>query len=151
ADLQIVCDALYRDLTTIGEPTFSLARYQDLGGVTRILGGYLQRVVKVETNPQQVRDVLKAMITAQGNRVLSPATQIARLAGVEDRAAMEILRHLDRTHRLVHLRDQAGEAYYELAHDVLGPRILAWIQDPTEQEAKIVHDLLRIELHNWRR
>jgi hypothetical protein len=150
ADLQIVCDALYEDLQAAGGDTFTLPRYRALGGAAQLLAGYLEHVVAGEADPAQVRAVLKAMVTAQGTKASLPAAEIARLAGVSEAAVTRILRRLDRPHRLVRPLEQEGGTRYELVHEVLGPRVLAWIDDPAEREAKAVHDLLRAELHNWR-
>ena len=149
-DLQIACDALYRDLVSTGDKTFRLARYYALGGVERLLSDHLESVVESEASPHQVRAVLKAMVTAHGARTMLPSREIARLAGLEEETTIEILRQLDRSHRLVRLSEQQGEARYELVHEVLCPRILAWIKDPAELEAKVTQDVLRAELHNWR-
>jgi len=150
SDLQIVCSALYEDLRGAGGDTFTLARYRALGGAAQLLAGHLESVVAREPNPIQVKAVLKAMVTAQGTKASLPAVEIARLADVEEETVTAILRRLDRPHRLVRPLEQEGETRYELIHEVLGPRILAWIEEPAEREAKAIHDLLRIEMHNWR-
>jgi hypothetical protein len=150
SDLQIVCSALYEDLKDAGGNTFTLTRYRALGSAAQLLAGHLESVVAHEPNPAQVKAVLKAMVTAQGTKASLPAAEIARLADIEEETATANLRRLDRPHRLVRPLEQEGETRYELIHEVLGPRILAWIEEPAEREAKAIHDLLRIEVHNWR-
>jgi hypothetical protein len=151
ADLQIVCDTLYDDVIARGEQTFTLARYQDLGGAAQLLGHYLERVVAAQPEAAAAQAVLKALVTAQGTKAALPAAEIARLAAVPEESVTALLQHLDRPHRLVRPLQQEGAPRYELMHEVLGPRILAWIADPAEREAKALHDLLRVERHNWER
>lgn len=151
ADLQIVCDALYRDWLDRQDQMVHLVDYERLGGRAELLGGYLERVVAQEPDPNAVRAVLKGLITAGGTRVVLPAADIAHLADLSPETAVDILQRLDRPHRLVRMRDRAGVPVYELAHEVLGLRILAWIQDPQEKAAKETQDLVRIELDNWQR
>jgi len=147
-DLQIVCDALYRDLKAVDRQVFSLDRYRALGGVEAILAGYLQRVVEQDVKPDQMRAVFKAMVTTQGTKASLPPAEIARLSGLPPDVVIEILQRLDSPHRLVRALEQEGATLYEIAHEVLCSRILAWIEDPAERQAKAIHDLLRAELHN---
>lgn len=156
SDLQIVCDTLYDDLQASGGETFTLARYQELGGMAQILDHHLERVLEREESEQGkdqvqvMRQVLKALVTLQGTKVPLPTAEIARLAEIEHQAAAAMLRRLDYEHRLVRPLVQEGEeTRYELAHEVLGPRVLAWIEEPAEREAKAIHDMLRVEMHNW--
>ena len=149
ADLQIVCETLYRDLLEHGETLFCLERYQELGGAASLLGSYLESVVDGWPEPEALRAVLKAMITSQGAKIPLPAAEIARLAGLETGQAQEILEKLDRPHRLARPLEGDGERRYELAHEVLGLRIIDWMRDLQEAAAHAVHDLLRTELHNW--
>lgn len=149
ADVQIVCHALYQDLQASGDSTFRLARYQELGAAASLLAGYLEQVVDDEPAPDQVRDVLKAMVTAQGTRTVLAPGEIAFLAGLDPGTARAILQRLDRPHRLARPVQREDGVHYELAHEVLGPRILAWVTDPLEREARAAHDLLRSERHNW--
>ncbi len=149
-DLQIICHALYQDLRRSDDTTFRLSRYRELGGKPALLESHLERVVEAEANPTRIRAVLKTMVTAQGTRVILTAPEIAYLAELESRETEKILARLDRSHRLVRSLQGQESTRYELTHEVLGPRILAWIEDPAEKAAKAVHDLLRAELHNWR-
>lgn len=151
ADLQIICDALYHDLQACGARRFTLAAYESLGGRPALLGGYLERAVAAAPQPEATRAVLKALVTARGTRVTLTAAEAAGLSGLTVEAAEAALRQLDAPLRLARQREREGRPVYELAHEVLGPRILSWINDPRERAAKEMHDLWRVELDSWRR
>lgn len=149
ADLQIVCGTLYEAVRQRQGETFRLSDYQALGGMEEILGGYLERVVAAEAEPVQVQAVLKTLVTAQGTKVALPLTEIGRLADLPLDTVQAILARLDQPHRLVRPLQREQTTWYELTHEIVGPRILAWLTGAEERQALVVHDLLRAEQASW--
>jgi formylglycine-generating enzyme required for sulfatase activity len=146
--LQLACSVLYEDLPP-GEATLTLAHYRRLGGFDAIVGEHLERVLDTELpggSDKIARALFVALVTATHERAMRPEPELVAMVGDAERAiaVLEVLRSRG---LLVRVRGDDGEPSWELAHDSLVPRVLAWID---------AHDLARrqaIELlrHHLRR
>ena len=156
AQLQIVCYRLYEDLVTSGHPgTFTLARYQELGGTKAILAGYLDDVLEKlpEGERELARGVLKSMVTGQETKAALSAREIAqdeivRRLELDEETVERILAEL-RDSRVVRKLTLAEGESYELAHEVMVEKVWEWV---TEEQArfKYARDMLRQDLNNFR-
>jgi len=128
--LQIVCDSLYDSRSPAGRLTVSA--YEHLGTASRILTSYLERVLSRfgAADLRTAKEVLKALISADGGRLVLRASELnARVGGeaygrptpvgqlVEEMVAARVVRR----------RSQDGEGWVELAHDFLIPEISRWL------------------------
>ncbi|MBC8265243.1 MAG: SUMF1/EgtB/PvdO family nonheme iron enzyme [Anaerolineales bacterium] len=156
AQLQIVCHKLYEDLANSGQPgTFTLDRYQKLGGTKAILAGYLDDVLEKlpEEEQELARGVLKSMVTGEETKAALSAREIAqdeivRQLGLDEGTVGRILAEL-RDSRVVRKLTLARGESYELAHEVMVEKVWQWV---TEAEArfKYARDMLRQDLNNFR-
>jgi formylglycine-generating enzyme required for sulfatase activity len=163
AQLQIVCHRLYEDLVTSEQwsvaseqpGTFTLDRYQALGGTKAILAGYLDDVLTRLPEEEQdlARGVLKSMVTGQETKAALSAREIAqdemvRQLGLDESMVRRILAEL-RDSRVVRKLTLAEGESYELAHEVMVDKVWQWV---TEEEArfKYARDMLRQDLNNYR-
>ena len=163
AQLQIVCYRLYEDLVESGQwsvdsgqpGTFTLARYQALGGTKAILAGYLDDVLAKlpEEERELARGVLKSMVTGQETKAALSAREIAqdeivRRLGLDEETVGRILAEL-RDHRVVRKLTLAEGDSYELGHEVMVEKVWQWV---TVEEArfKYARDMLRQDLNNYR-
>ena len=156
AQLQIVCHKLYEDLANSGQPdTFTLDRYQALGGTKAILAGYLDDVLEKlpQEEREQARGVLKSMVTGQETKAALSAREVAqdeivRQLGLGEKTVERILAEL-RDSRVVRKLALAEGESYELAHEVMVEKVWQWV---TEEEARFKHarDMLRQDLNNYR-
>jgi len=151
-DLQIVC---YRLLSVIKHKqahTFLLQDYQSLGRAETILADFLEGVIDRPDCPAGTVDVLKSLTTSAGTKVILTKEHLAQDTRLTVEQVERVIHWLDRPFRLVRLvQTPQGEIGVELRHDVLASRILDWITDPEEQQAKRVKDLIRIELQTHTR
>jgi DNA-binding winged helix-turn-helix (wHTH) protein len=128
--LQIVCDNLYDSRDAGGELT--LSTYERLGGASQILAGYLERVLRRfnSSDLQAVKEILTAMISADGQRLVLRASELdARIrvrAGDGSIRAEQLIDELIAS-RVVRRRSQDGESWLELAHDFLTPEVSRWL------------------------
>jgi formylglycine-generating enzyme required for sulfatase activity len=156
AQLQIVCHKLYEDLVDSGQPTtFTLARYQALGGTRAILAGYLDDVLEKlpEEERELARGVLKSMVTGEETKAALSAREIAqdqivRQLGLDEETVGRILAEL-RNSRVVRRLTLAEGESYELAHEVMVEKVWEWVT-PEEARFKYVRDMLRQDLSNYR-
>ncbi|MGA9347711.1 MAG: SUMF1/EgtB/PvdO family nonheme iron enzyme [Anaerolineae bacterium] len=163
AQLQIVCHRLYEDLVQSGQwtvgsgqpGTFTLARYQDLGGTKAILAGYLDDVVEKlpEEEREQAQGIMKSMVTSDETKATLSAREIAQddivqQLELDERTVGRILAGL-RDSRVVRKLILAEGESYELAHEVMVEKVWQWV---TEEEArfKYARDMLRQDLNNYR-
>lgn len=128
--LQIVCDNLYDSRGSSNELTMAI--YNQLGGASQILAGYLERVLRRfnRTDLEFVKEILTALITADGHRlVLSQFELDARIQNHATRASSSANRLVEElvAARVVRRRSQEGEAWFELAHDFLTPEVSRWL------------------------
>ncbi|HWO01620.1 MAG TPA: winged helix-turn-helix domain-containing protein [Blastocatellia bacterium] len=123
--LQIVCDNLFDSRDSAGALT--VEAYELLGTASRILAGYLERVLN-RFNPQTLRaakEVLKAMISTEGRRLVLKSSQLdmpIEGQATETRLIEELI-----AARVVRRRSQDGEAWLELAHDFLTAEVARWL------------------------
>lgn len=151
--LQLVCSVMYEALPA-GTATLTLAHYRRLGGFDAIVGEYLDRVLETELADGRdiiARDLFVALVTAAHERAMRPETELLEIVGArheahEVRAVLETLRSRG---LLVRVRDPGGEAGWELVHDSLVPRVLAWI-DRRDLDRRRAIELLRYHLRRSR-
>ncbi len=134
--LQLACSVLYEALGP-GEATVTLEHYRRLGGLEAIVGEYLERVLETELSEPAAaiaRELLIALVSpADQTRVLGAEAALettveAGLAGRHDRGAvLPVLEALRARGLVVWLRAPTGEPGWELVHDSLVPRVLAWL------------------------
>jgi hypothetical protein len=138
--LQIVCDNLY-DLRDPGG-AISLEAYHRLGTASRILAGYLERVLG-RFNPadlKAIKAILTTLISAEGERlVLKPVDLQARVAGPQRERMGGFVEELI-TARVVRRRSLDGQPWLELAHDFLTSEVKRWLtaDDVTIKKARRV-------------
>jgi eukaryotic-like serine/threonine-protein kinase len=126
--LQLACSVLYDDLDP-GDATLTLAHYKRLGGFDAIVGEHLERVLETElTNgsDQVARALFVALVTATHERAMRPEADLIAMVGDAERVTV-VLEVLRSRGLLVRVRGDDGEPSWELAHDSLVPRVLAWI------------------------
>lgn len=129
--LQLACSVLYEALPP-GEFTLTLAHYKKLGGFDTIVGEHLERVLDTELADGRdviARDLFLSLVTSANERAVRSENELlaiasARHAAHEIRAVLETLRVRG---LLVRVRDTTGEPSWELVHDSLVPRVLAWL------------------------
>jgi hypothetical protein len=129
--LQLACSVLYEALPP-GEITLTIAHYKKLGGFDTIVGEHLERVLDTELADGRdviARDLFLALVTSANERAIRSENELlaiasARHAAHEIRAVLETLRTRG---LLVRVRGSSGEPSWELVHDSLVPRVLAWI------------------------
>jgi formylglycine-generating enzyme required for sulfatase activity len=127
--LQLACSVLYEALGS-GEATITLAHYRRLGGFTAIVGEHLDRVLDTELADGRdviARDLFVALVTTANERAVRSETELLAMVSKHppDRvtAVLELLRSRG---LLVRVRGD-GEPSWELIHDSLVPRVLAWV------------------------
>jgi formylglycine-generating enzyme required for sulfatase activity len=145
--LQLACSALFDQLEP-GEEVLTLRHYEKLGGLDEIVRDYLDRVLETELPSELVataRLVLLALVEADRSRAVRTDTELAEQlpANAPVAAVLEALRARG---IVVPLRSVSGQPAWELVHDSLVPRVLAWSdrQDLARQRAlEIVRHHLR--------
>ncbi|MEP6861172.1 MAG: bifunctional serine/threonine-protein kinase/formylglycine-generating enzyme family protein [Deltaproteobacteria bacterium] len=143
--LQLACSSLFDQLEP-GEELLTLRHYEQLGGLDEIVRDYLDRVLETELPGEQVaiaRRILLALIDSDRARAVRTDAELAVLAGEDIAPVIEALRLRG---VIVPLRAHNGEPAWELVHDSLVPRVLAWTdrQDLARQRAlEIVRHHLR--------
>jgi formylglycine-generating enzyme required for sulfatase activity len=151
--LQLACTVLYEALAP-GSATLTLAHYRRLGGFDAIVGEYLERVLDTELADGRdviARDLFVALVTTAHERAMRPETDLISIVGSrhgthEVRAVLETLRSRG---LLVRVRDASGEPGWELVHDSLVPRVLAWI-DRRDLDRRRAIELVRYHLRRSR-
>ncbi|MFN0253128.1 MAG: protein kinase domain-containing protein [Kofleriaceae bacterium] len=151
--LQLACSVLYEALPA-GESTLTLAHYKKLGGFDTIVGEYLERVLDTELADGRdviARDLFLALVTSANERAIRSENELlaiasARHAPHEIRAVLETLRSRG---LLVRVRDASGEPGWELVHDSLVPRVLAWL-DRRDLDRRRAIELLRYHVRRSR-
>jgi eukaryotic-like serine/threonine-protein kinase len=143
--LQLACSSLFDQLAP-GEEVLAPRHYEQLGGLDEIVRDYLDRVLETELPREQVataRRVLLALVDSDRARAVRTDAELAVLAGEGIAPVLEALRLRG---VIVPLRARNGEPAWELVHDSLVPRVLAWTdrQDLARQRAlEIVRHHLR--------
>jgi len=128
--LQLACSVLY-DALGPGEATLTLEHYKRLGGFDAIVGEHLERVLDIELaggNDVIARDLFVALVTASGERAMRSEAELLAIVGAThgNDLVLEVLELLRQRGLLVRVRGEA-EPSWELVHDSLVPRVLAWL------------------------
>ena len=134
--LQIVCDALYDSRDAQKGITFEI--YEKLGRASRILEGYMERVLNrfPDAQAERAKQILKYLIDADFQRKILPLSELfEHLVNTETSkdSVLKVINELSDA-RLVRLSRQDGKNWIELSHDFLVPKIKEWI---TDEELKI--------------
>ncbi|MGN6109908.1 MAG: nSTAND1 domain-containing NTPase, partial [Kofleriaceae bacterium] len=146
--LQLACSVLYEALGP-GEATITLAHYRRQGGFEAIVGEHLERVLDTELADGRdiiARDLFFALVTTAHERAMLPESELLAIVGAKhpaDRvtAVLEVLRSRG---LLVRVRG-TDEPGWELIHDSLVPRVLAWI-DARDLARRRAIELVRYHL-----
>ena len=151
--LQLACSVLYESLGR-GEAVITLDHYRRLGGLDAIVGEHLERVLDTELEPSDAavaRDLFLELVTTGQTRAFRSETEL--LDGVGGRHGVERVRDILEALRtrglLVRVRATAGEAGWELIHDSLVPRVLAWL-DSRDLARRRAIELVRYHLRRSR-
>ena len=145
--LQLACSSLFDQLAP-GEDVLALRHYEQLGGLDEIVRDYLDRVLETElpTRARRDRAPRAARARRQRSRARRPHRRRARRARAGGRARAGARGCCACAASIVPLRAANGQPAWELVHDSLVPRVLAWSdrQDLARQRAlEIVRHHLR--------
>jgi len=126
--LQLACAVLY-DRLPADDATLTLALYQQLGGFDAIVGEHLDRVLDAldVTDGAIARDLFLALVTVAHGRSARSEAELTDALGAGAARMPAVLEHLRRQGLVVRVRRADGDAVWELIHDSLVPRVLAWI------------------------
>ena len=129
--LQLACSVLYEALGP-GEATLTLEHYRRLGGLDAIVGEHLDRVLDSELDRSEAavaRDLFLTLVSAAHTRAHRSEAELVDIVGSRHGAerVTSVLEALRARGLLVRLRAAGGEPSWELVHDSLVPRVLAWI------------------------
>ena len=154
AQLQIVCDRLYKSLPDT-EARITMDLYEELGGVQRILSDYVDSTL-YEFGPNRggiARQLLRHMVTSLYTRIpLRYSDAVLYTQDVPDWSADDVrklLRDLVEA-RLIRRVADAEQESYELTHEQLINKIREWI-DLETLRVKEAEDVLRRAYNNWKR
>ena len=151
--LQLACTALYEALGA-GEALLTLAHYRRLGGLDAVVGEHLDRVLDTELDEETAiaaRDLFLALVSAAQTRAFRGEAELLELLGArhgKSRIA-NLLETLHARGLVVRLRASSGEPGWELVHDSLVPRVLAWI-DRRDLARRSAIELVRYHLRRSR-
>ncbi|MEJ7596728.1 MAG: bifunctional serine/threonine-protein kinase/formylglycine-generating enzyme family protein [Kofleriaceae bacterium] len=152
--LQLACSVLYEALGP-GEATLALAHYRRLGGFDAIVGEHLDRVIDVELADGRdviARDVFVSLVTTANERAVRPEAELIAMVGKQHDPTLvaDVLEILRSRGLLVRVRGaDDGEPSWELVHDSLVPRVLAWI-DRRDLARRRAVELVRYHLRRSR-
>jgi hypothetical protein len=130
--LQLAGAVLYEAMPS-SATTFTVESYHRLGGLARILGEHLHRVLEGELTPARTaiaREVLLALVTASQTRRSAAQSELAAIVATGGRSraeVIEVIEFLRDRGLLVALPGRGDDPIWELAHDSLVPRIEAWV------------------------
>lgn len=153
--LQVVCAELYeyaqQQAKASGQPLTQI-RYDDfaaLGRTANILGGYIDKSVNAlpEGEWPLARLLLGALVSSSGVKQRLPLAELLRVTGVDEITAVSIMQRLVQKH-LVRRYRQDRRVAYELTHDYLVLRILAWLGDSFWKQQQ-VREILRQGVAEW--
>jgi len=148
--LQLACSVLYEELDP-GDATLTLAYYRRLGGFDAIVGEHLERVLDRELTDGSdaiARALFVALVTATHERAMRPEPELIAMVGDAERVTV-VLEVLRSRGLLVRVRGDDGEPSWELAHDSLVPRVMAWI-DARDLARRRAIELVRYHLRRSR-
>jgi hypothetical protein len=144
--LQIVCDTLYDFRGPAG--VITLETYQQLGGASRILTGYMSRVLGHfnSADLQLARGILKALISDRGERRVVRESPLVTGVGAADTS--RVVEDLVAA-RVMCRRNQDGEGWLELAHDFLLGEVTQWLT-AEDRSLKRARAVVERALENYR-
>ena len=148
--LQLVCSVLYEQLAP-GDATLTLAHYKRLGGFDAIVGEHLERVLDTELTDgadRVARALFMALVTASHERAMRAESELIAMVGDAERVGA-VLEALRARGLVVRVRGGDGEPSWELAHDSLVARVLAWI-DARDLARRRAVELVRYHLRRSR-
>lgn len=148
-ELQIVLERLYRERNS--EQRMTLASYQQLGGASAILGGYLDETLRDHLGPdaERARRVLKAMLSERNTKTVVTAEQLLQKLSFPAETLQPVLRLLIDSRLVRVIRDETTPAY-ELAHETLVDKVSSW-QHPKELAHQHAQLTLKNEMRNYKR
>jgi eukaryotic-like serine/threonine-protein kinase len=149
--LQLACSVLH-DRLPPGETTLSSSHYRGLGGFDAIVGEHLERVLDELSSADGAiaRDLFLALVGATQVRSARTEVELIDAAGEDRRARVHaVLEILQRQGLVVRSRRPGGELVWELIHDSLVPRVLAWI-DRRDLSRRRAIELVRHHLRRTR-
>ncbi|MEO7095284.1 MAG: SUMF1/EgtB/PvdO family nonheme iron enzyme, partial [Polyangiales bacterium] len=149
--LQLACSVLYEALGP-GDATITLAHYRALGGFDAIVGEHLDRVLDTELADGRdviARDLFVALVTTANERaVRSESELLAMVSAHPANQVSAVLEHLRARGLLVRVRGDT-EPSWELIHDSLVRRVLAWV-DRKDLARRRAIELVRYHLRRSR-
>jgi serine/threonine protein kinase/formylglycine-generating enzyme required for sulfatase activity len=129
--LQLACSVLYEEAIERGAPQLTVALYRELGGFDAIVGEHLDRVIENELAEGQdviARDLFVELVTSANQRAVRPESELVSIVGPKHGAAnVKLVLEALRSHGLLVSVRGEGEPSWELVHDSLIPRVLAWV------------------------
>jgi formylglycine-generating enzyme required for sulfatase activity len=133
-----------------GDAVLTVAHYQRLGGFDAIVGEHLERVLDTELtggDDRIARALFVALVTGSHERAMRPESELIAMVGDAERvsAVLEVLRARG---LVVRVRGD-DEPSWELAHDSLVPRVLAWV-DARDLARRRATELVRYHLRRSR-
>lgn len=155
--LQVVCAELYdharQQAEATGQPLIQIS-YDDfaaLGRTANILGSYIDKSVNglAEAERPLARLLLGALVSSSGVKQRLPLAELLRVTGVDEITAVSIMQRLVQK-QLVRRYRQDRLVAYELTHDYLVLRILAWLGDSFWKQQQ-VREILRQGIDEWQR
>lgn len=159
--LQIVCNQLfekvrirYHHQIQAGETIIVKEDiYQELGGVEGILQGYVDVILNqhyLREEQDEVKSVLKQMVTSGGTRVFKSAAEIAENLSLLQKQVEAIIQQLD-SNRLIEtiLEEEGQERKYSITHEYVAQKINQW-STLNERELKLATELFERCLINWK-
>lgn len=143
AQLQIVCDELYRRTLASNAKIINAALYEAAGGVKGMLENYLQRKLAEYTpDDDEVKAILKQMIApvevSAGIRTFVAVAQIGERIKLPQQDIERLITRLvdDRL-----IEKKSGEETYSIAHEYLAGQVQQWF-DPRETAIRRARDIL---------
>ena len=149
--LQLACSVLYEALGP-GEATITLAHYRALGGFDAIVGEHLDRVLDTELADGRdviARDLFVALVTTANERAIRTESELlAMVSAHPSQQVLAVLELLRSRGLLVRVRGDS-EPSWELIHDSLVRRVLAWV-DRRDLARRRAIELVRYHLRRSR-
>ena len=159
--LQIVCNRLFKEVRKCyieqleaGEIVMIKQKlYEDLGGVEGILQGYLQEILNekfsVRQQQDEVKTILKQMVTSQGTREFRMVIEIAENLSIKKEKVEEIIQQLDRSRLIETISgEDSSQKKYSITHEFLAKQINQWYT-LKELELKRATEIYERCLENW--
>lgn len=152
AQLQIVCERLYRNAVMEGVHTIDDDSLQSVGGVRTILSSYLaESLTHVPSDLYlTAQDLLKCLVTSHGTRTKLDHAQLRQRmrSRPNDDMLAAVIQMLEEG-RLISTETDGGERYVELTHEYLVDAIRQWMT-ADDLELRRAQELVEQEFHNWR-